>query len=95
MMVLLLLAILSVVGVDASVTSFDAILPRQTGSAGGCETYVVQTGDTCRSIARASNSTYAQIVSWNYGVASLCSYVQGTSTGPQNLVGHYSNRINL
>ncbi|POS72694.1 hypothetical protein DHEL01_v208910 [Diaporthe helianthi] len=92
-MVLLLLAILCAVGAKASLPSFDAVIPRQTGSSGGCETYVVQTGDTCKSIARASNSTYAQIVSWNYGVTSLCSNLANltdTSICISNPFGNYA-----
>lgn len=42
---------------------------------GNCEPYVVQAGDTCLSIARSANATYAQIISWNDEIDLACSYV--------------------
>lgn len=50
----------------------EGLLARQTGTNTGCATYTVQQGDTCKSIAKGSNSTYAQIVSWNVDITSLC-----------------------
>lgn len=38
-----------------------------------CTEYTIQDGDTCLKVAKNNKATYAQIVSWNHNVASLCS----------------------
>lgn len=38
----------------------------------GCKEYAVQVDDTCLSIGKASNATYAQLLSWNPGLNVTC-----------------------
>jgi hypothetical protein len=38
-----------------------------------CKEYTIQDGDTCLKVGKKNKATYAQIVSWNRDVPSLCS----------------------
>jgi hypothetical protein len=38
-----------------------------------CTQYTVKDGDSCLKIGKANNATYAQIMSWNPDIKSLCS----------------------
>lgn len=64
------------VGVQASV--FDAVL-HWTGAlirrddAPECKQYTVKANDTCFSIMRTTNATYAQLISWNDAIDGQCS----------------------
>ncbi|KAK6215152.1 hypothetical protein QIS74_08171 [Colletotrichum tabaci] len=60
---------------------------------GGCEAYSVQIGDTCASIARSVNATYAQIISWNSEIDLACSNlaeVKGSEICVSNPLGNYA-----
>lgn len=52
--------------------SFFSIFPRVSSN---CTAYTVLSGDTCTSIGRSQNVTYAQLLSRNFGINSVCSYV--------------------
>jgi hypothetical protein len=41
-----------------------------------CKQYTVQADDTCLSIGKASNATYAQLLSWNPALNVTCGQVQ-------------------
>jgi hypothetical protein len=58
----------------ARASFFDAwLLPRQESN---CTSYTLQDGDTCTSVGREHNATYAQLLSWNSDIDSMCSYVE-------------------
>lgn len=38
-----------------------------------CAVYTVQAGDTCVSIGRSTNATYAQLLAWNSEINIQCS----------------------
>ncbi|GJD02510.1 hypothetical protein ColKHC_11335 [Colletotrichum higginsianum] len=73
---------------------------RTRATTGGCEAYSVQVGDTCASIARSVNATYAQIISWNSEIDLACSYslsntsnlaeVEGSEICASNPLGNYA-----
>ncbi|KAM0546635.1 hypothetical protein ACHAPJ_010773 [Fusarium lateritium] len=62
-------------------------------SASQCTQYMVQEGDTCLKVAKKNKATYAQIVSWNSDIQSLCSKIgtlKGTRICVSNTLGDYS-----
>ncbi|KAL2759724.1 carbohydrate-binding module family 50 protein [Sodiomyces alcalophilus JCM 7366] len=64
---------------------------------GNCEVYIVEAGDTCMSIARNANATYAQIVAWNDDIDLACSNLgelQGDEICISNPLGDYVLPVN-
>ncbi|KAL4733764.1 hypothetical protein BDV11DRAFT_175388 [Aspergillus similis] len=66
-------------------------------AAADCAVYTVQAGDTCVSIGRANNATYAQLLAWNSEIDVQCSNL-GNLTGSElcvsNPLGDYSIQTN-
>ncbi|UPK92499.1 hypothetical protein LCI18_003434 [Fusarium solani-melongenae] len=74
---------------DSSATTAQA---RATSTA-PCKQYEIQDGDSCLKIAKNNKITYAQVLSWNSQVDSLCSNVgtlKGTKICVSNPLGDFS-----
>ncbi|KAG8668262.1 hypothetical protein FPOAC2_07552 [Fusarium poae] len=62
-----------------------------------CKQYTIQDGDTCLKVSKKNKSTYAQIVSWNRDIPSICSKMKsliGTSICVSNPSGAFGIPIN-
>ncbi|RSM18313.1 hypothetical protein CDV31_002832 [Fusarium ambrosium] len=73
--------------------SFAATVQARATSAAPCKQYVIQDSDSCLKISKNNKITYAQIVSWNSEVDSLCSKVgslKGTKICVSNPLGDFS-----
>ncbi|RSM03029.1 hypothetical protein CEP52_007638 [Fusarium oligoseptatum] len=73
--------------------SFAATVQARATSAPPCKQYVIQDSDSCLKISKNNKITYAQIISWNSEVDSLCSKVgtlKGTKICVSNPLGDFS-----
>ena len=52
---------------------------RRADTAADCDQYTVKANDTCLTIVRNTNATYAQLISWNSDINSRCSLVNTQS----------------
>ena len=69
---MLVLSYLVLVASWAGVLSAGPLTERSSDAA-RCKDYTIQDGDTCFKVGKKNKATYAQIVSWNRDVPSLCS----------------------
>ncbi|RYP36756.1 hypothetical protein DL768_010914 [Monosporascus sp. mg162] len=70
-----------------------AVNSRQILAQQSCQTYAVQSGDTCQSISETVGVTWAQIISWNPEIDQLCSNLEtflGTDICITNPRGDFS-----
>ncbi|KAK8141797.1 hypothetical protein G3M48_009881 [Beauveria asiatica] len=62
-----------------------------------CKEYTIRADDTCLRIGRATNATYAQLLSWNPKLDAACSNLKGQPDGKlciSNPLGDYAIPIN-
>lgn len=58
--------------VNTFVFPADILTNGSTIAMTGCKKHMVHDGDTCFSITRANNITYAQILAWNNNIKLAC-----------------------